>query len=185
MKRILACAAVLTAFPWTASAADETKTDPSDKAASSAEFVTKATQGGLYEVKSSEFATQQGGSAEVKKFAEMMIADHTKANKELAAAAASKGLKVPEGVSPEQADLLKQLETLKGAEFDAEYVKQQVAAHEKAVALFKAQAKSGQDADLKAWAAKTLPTLEGHLKHVKELGSNHHNAPARGETPVR
>jgi len=33
---------------------------------------------------------------------------------------------------------------------------------------FKREASSGKDADLKAWAARTLPTLEEHLKMAKD-----------------
>lgn len=181
MKRIFGCTAALAAMTWAVppSSADDAK---ADKAVSPAEFVMKAAQGGMYEVKSSEFALQQGASAGVKKFAEKMIADHAKANQELMAAASAKGLTVPPGVAPMQADLLKKLGPLSGAAFDAEYVKQQTLAHEKTVALFKAQAENGQDADLKAWAGKTLPVLEQHLKHVTGLGDKHYHG--HGETPA-
>ena len=41
--------------------------------------------------------------------------------------------------------------------------------HESAVKQFKNESENGQDADLKAFAAKTLPALEHHLEMVKEL----------------
>ncbi len=38
-----------------------------------------------------------------------------------------------------------------------------------AVALFEAYAKSGDDPELKSWAAKTLPHLKEHLSIAKKL----------------
>ena len=40
--------------------------------------------------------------------------------------------------------------------------------HQHDVMAFKREASSGKDADLKAWAARTLPTLEEHLKMAKD-----------------
>jgi len=44
--------------------------------------------------------------------------------------------------------------------------------HEKAIALFQAEAKGGTDADLKAYAEKTLPKLKDHLKMAQDLSKN-------------
>lgn len=169
MTRITGCLTAMVVGAWAACPATADDPGKAEKAVSPAEFVMKAAQGGMYEVKSSESAVQKAKSPKVKQFAEQMIADHTKANEELKQAAAAKGLTVPPGVSQEQAQMLAKLGKASGEGFDAEYVKQQTEAHEKTVALFKGQAMNGQDADLKAWAKKTLPTLEMHLKHVKEM----------------
>jgi putative membrane protein len=42
-------------------------------------------------------------------------------------------------------------------------------AHEQAVALFEQYSRSGDNADLKAWALKTLPHLKEHLAMAKRL----------------
>src|SRR5688572_26064977 len=49
-----------------------------------AEFITLAGSGGLLEVQSSQLAAQRATSDEVKRFAQQMVADHTKANQEMA-----------------------------------------------------------------------------------------------------
>jgi len=41
--------------------------------------------------------------------------------------------------------------------------------HKQTIALFRRESRSGNDPDLKAYAAKTLPTLEEHLKMVRSL----------------
>jgi putative membrane protein len=45
----------------------------------------------------------------------------------------------------------------------------QVQAHEEAVALFAEYAKTGDNSDLKSWAARTLPHLREHLAMAKKL----------------
>ena len=65
--------------------------------------------------------------------------------------------------------LKKKLSALSGAAFDREYMSQMVKDHTAAVALFQGQATSGADADLKNWAAKTLPTLQHHLQMAQSL----------------
>jgi putative membrane protein len=62
-----------------------------------------------------------------------------------------------------------ELGKLNGAEFNEEYIDDQVEAHEDAVDLFKRYATEGENADLKAWAAKTLPALEHHYKMAQDL----------------
>jgi putative membrane protein len=61
------------------------------------------------------------------------------------------------------------LSQLSGAEFDRAYVAAMVEEHQKDVRDFSRQASSGADADVKAFAAKTLPTLKQHLQHVQDL----------------
>lgn len=58
-----------------------------------------------------------------------------------------------------------------GAAFDREYAKMMVKDHEQDVAGFKRESQQAPDPDLKAWAAKTLPTLEDHLKSIKQIES--------------
>jgi predicted outer membrane protein len=56
-----------------------------------------------------------------------------------------------------------------GKEFDQAYDQMQRQAHEDAVALFKSYSQGGDNADLKAWATKTLPHLKEHLAMAKKL----------------
>ena len=49
------------------------------------------------------------------------------------------------------------------------YVDDQIRDHEKTIALFEREAKTGKDAELKAFAEKTLPALKEHLSMVRDL----------------
>ena len=164
--RILAaaCAAALVA---PALPADEPRRpDGPPKAVSDAEFVTKAASGGQFEVLSSKMAVEKATKAECKALAEKLIADHSKANNELKAAATKAGLVPPTGLSPRHEKMLADLKAAK--DFDAAYLDMQVKAHTEAVALFTAASATLKDAGLKEFATKTLPTLKTHLEHVKK-----------------
>jgi putative membrane protein len=131
-------------------------------------FWSNAAQGGMAEVELGKLAVQKSQNADVKKFAQMMITDHSKANDELKALAAKKNVTLPTNLGSHQSAVDK-LTTLTGKDFDTAYVETMVSDHEKTVELFKKRAEDSSDADLQAFAKKTLPTLEAHLKMIKEI----------------
>lgn len=135
------------------------------------EFFTEAAQGGIAEVKMAQLVVGKTQNQEVKAFAQRMIVDHTKANDELKMLAAKKGVTLPADVSDDQREDYDDLAKLSGAEFDKEYVSLMVEDHEKDVSAFDEQSKDGDDAELKALAAKTLPTLKSHYEAIKTIQS--------------
>ena len=64
---------------------------------------------------------------------------------------------------------LKMLATHDGAKFDKAFSEWAVKSHEKTISAFQKEAKDGKDADVKAWAEKTLPTLQHHLEMARDL----------------
>jgi putative membrane protein len=132
------------------------------------EFVTMAGMGGLAEVQMGNLALQKASSADVKAFAQRMVTDHSKANAELAQFATAKGLALATELSGDPKNALEHLTSLSGAEFDKAYMTHMVEDHEKDVAEFDKASTSATDADLKAWAGKTLPTLKEHLEMAKQ-----------------
>lgn len=130
-------------------------------------FITNAAFGGMFEVQSSELATTAAQDAEVKEFARKMIADHTAANNELKALAAAKHVAVPANLDVKHQKMLTKLAEQDESGFDKAYGKAQMKAHDEAVSLFEKAAAEATDPQVKAFAAKTLPTL----KHHKEMAS--------------
>jgi len=128
-----------------------------------------AAPGGMAEVELGKLAAEKAQNAEVKAFGQKMIADHSKAGEELKQLAAQKKVMLPPDVLPTHKELMEKLSKLSGADFDREYVKAMVEAHEKDVTAFESVAKGATDADVKAFAAKTLPTLKMHLEMVKGM----------------
>ena len=160
---LLAVAAV--GLSATALLADDAK---KEGAFSDKEFVAKAAVSGKFEVKSGELALRSGQSADVKKFAQHLVTDHTKANQELMTLASRKRWELPTALDGKHQEMMTRLSAARGAEFDKSFMEVQVKEHEKAVALFEQASKQAQDPDLKAWATKTLPKLREHLDMARK-----------------
>ena len=125
-------------------------------------FVMKAAMGGMMEVEGGNTAQQNAANDRVKAFGTMMVNDHSKANSELMSLAQQHGLMVPTTLPADMQSHLKEMGNMKGASFDKHYMGMMVSDHAKDIAEFEKQANNGNDPDLKAWAAKTLPTLRMH-----------------------
>lgn len=126
------------------------------------DFATKAAVGGLAEVQLGQLAQQKAQSADVKSFGQKMVQDHTQANSELAQIVSTKGMTPPTDVDQKHKDVMSKLTALSGAEFDKEYMKAMMQDHQETVSLFQKQSNEGTDAELKAFATKTLPVLQQH-----------------------
>jgi putative membrane protein len=134
-------------------------------------FYDNAAEGGIAEVELGKLAQEKGTSAAVKEFGAMMVKDHSAANMKLKAVAAKKGVELPTKPGMMQMATKTKLEVLSGGTFDKSYIRGMVDDHQKDIALFEKEAKEGKDADAKAFATATLPTLRTHLKHVQEIAT--------------
>ncbi|UUD65316.1 DUF4142 domain-containing protein [Pseudomonas seleniipraecipitans] len=165
MKRsgvlISATAALLLGLASLAQAADTV---------SPADFAEEASAKGIAEIEAGKLALEKGTNAEVKKFAQSMIDDHTRANNELKALAEKKNLKVSDDAELMNKAKAMILQVRDGENFDEAYANNQVVAHEQTIELFRKASKS-DDAEVSAWAEKTLPKLEHHLEMAKDLQS--------------
>lgn len=137
--------------------------------ASAQHFLSKATQANLAEVELGKLAAERGESAEVKQFGQKMVDDHGKANKEVESLASQKGVTLPTYVDAAHKAAKARLEKLSGQAFDRAFAAQMVKDHRAAVALFQTQARTGKDPDVKAFAEKMVPDLQGHLKMAMDL----------------
>ena len=131
------------------------------------EFMLDAAKGGLAEVELGKLAAEHAQSDEVKKFAQRMVDDHTKANEQLKQIAESKSIKLPTDVDTKDKTLMQRLEKLNGAAFDRTYMNAMVNDHAKDVTEFKREANAGRDPQVKSFAESTLPTLEEHLQQAR------------------
>lgn len=129
------------------------------------QFILDAGAGGMYEVQSSQKALMKASDARLKTIAQTVLDDHTKANSQLKALAQRKGVDLPLPTA-EQIQMLARLDSLSGTAFDREFVTQQKAAHEKAIAQFQMAANGSTDRDIRDWATQTLPVLRGHMDHL-------------------
>lgn len=135
-----------------------------------ARFLRKAGESGMLEIQASKLAVEKSQHPEIRRYAEMMIKDHTAVDEELKALAKSKGFQLPIELEGGPLRKIENLRQLDGPSFDEEYADEiAVDAHEDAVDLFEDAAEDAEDADIKAFAAKHLPALQKHLEMGREL----------------
>jgi putative membrane protein len=176
MKKFLLLAAAasivtLSAPAFAQSAAEKTGVNSTLGIAPKTEdFVKEVAISDMFEIESSKLA-QTKANGPSKDFASHMITDHTKTSTELKALVSSGKVKaeVPTALDSSHQSRLDKLKSLNGADFTKQYESDQVSAHKDAVNLFDRYAKGGENPDLKAWAGKTLPALQAHLKMAQDI----------------
>jgi putative membrane protein len=134
-------------------------------------FIRTAAMDGMAEVEHGRLAAQNATNDEVKQFGQRMVDDHSKAGDEVKGLAAQKNVTLPTELDAKHKAMQDKLSKMNGAAFDRAYMAHMVAAHQQAVTLFEKEAGSGKDAEAKALAAKTLPTLREHLKMARSINA--------------
>jgi putative membrane protein len=117
-------------------------------------------------------AQENASSPRVKAFGQMMVTDHSKANDQLKSLAASKNITLPDSVSDEQKKHMDELRKKTGDDFDKAYIDMMVDDHKEDVDMFEKASNNLKDADLKSFAATTLPTLRTHLDSAQIIQEN-------------
>jgi len=188
MKKLLLATAMAVALPAAAFAQYSTTnvplTDPTTKSGASPAltspggamtgklnaqdkaFIHAAAIGGIAEVSDGQLAEQMGDDS-VKQIGARMVTDHTKANDQLAQLSQQLGDPAPTQTDAKHLQMSRSLKTMSGSSFDTAYLKDQLTAHEKTIALFKKEISGGGNARLKSFASATLPVLEEHLSMIK------------------
>jgi putative membrane protein len=136
-----------------------------------AEFVGRALEQGLFELKLSERAAEKATNADVRKFAQKMVNDHKKCNQRLMDLADNMKLAVVQGFDKNSKEALARLGRLEGAAFDREYMQQQVKGHERAIDVFERRGKATTNVKVKTFINDTLPGLRKHLKEAREVAA--------------
>jgi putative membrane protein len=126
-------------------------------------FLTSAAANGAWEIETGKPAEKNAKGEATKQIAARMVADFSTANKELIDLAKKKGLAIStEGIKGQRV----------GEEnFDQRYLNLLEQDYHEQIPLFEKEAKSGDDTDIKNWAARRLPTLRQHLSEVKSASA--------------
>jgi putative membrane protein len=138
-------------------------------AATDPAFVTNAAVGGLYEVEAGRIAIQRSTNRDVKALAQMLVNDHTRAADKLKPISARLNLTVPTALDQRHQGLIDNLRGASDQDFDRVFLQQQESAHNEAAALLSTYQQIGGQAELKAWAAETLPRIQAHQAHIDKL----------------
>ncbi|HEX8884850.1 MAG TPA: DUF4142 domain-containing protein [Noviherbaspirillum sp.] len=128
----------------------------------------------ISEIAAGKLALEKSQSDDVKSYAQKMIDDHTKAQQELQTLADSKGVKLPTEPDAKHKAMAKMLSGLKGEAFDKRYLKQGgLNDHENTHKLLERVQAKAKDADLQAYAAKTITAVDQHLSLAEETAGKH------------
>lgn len=140
-------------------------------------FLEFAAQTDMVEANLGDLAQTAASSQAVKDFGHMVASDHTQDYQKLEGLAQQAGLKLPTAIdAAHNKSLIGPLHALKGAAFDHTYIRDMVAGHTQAIAMFKKEAETALNPTLKAYAKETLPTLQKHFEAAKAI--------QQGKTPV-
>lgn len=134
-------------------------------------FVNNAAMGDMYEIQAGRIAEKKGQSAGVKDFGKMMVTDHTALSNEMKPLITAAGKTPPPALDERRKGMLDNLNAAPASDFDKVYLDQQEAAHNEALTLMQGYADHGDNAGLKAAAAKAVPKVQAHLDKVKQLQS--------------
>lgn len=134
-------------------------------------FIKKASQGGMTEIALGQLAVKKASNPKVKDLGQRMVEDHTKTNDQLKQLASEKNIDLPKHMSMKERATETALAKLSGPEFDRQYIDDMVKDHKKDVMDFKLESTTATDADVKSFAAQTLPTLQDHLKQAESIVS--------------
>jgi putative membrane protein len=169
----LALAGVFTSAAFAQSAGEKTGVNSALGITPKTEdFIKEAATSDMLEIEAAKIARQKG-TADEKKFAEQMITDHTKTSKELKELIPTEMTPtIPTSLDESSQKKLNKLQNAKPQDFSSDYDPMQVSAHQDAVSLFERYAKGGDNAKLKNWAGKTLPTLQHHLQMAEQMDKN-------------
>jgi len=134
-------------------------------------FVSKAAQAGMTEVEVGKLALEKSKDPAIRGFAQKMVADHSKANSELAQLATAKGVTPPRKLDAEHQAMVNSFRTVPAGDFDRQYSQHMNMDHAKAIALFES-ASQAEDPQIAEFAQKTLPTLKVHKQLAEKLPGN-------------
>ena len=134
------------------------------------DFITEAAISDMFEIQSSKLA-QEKKDAKVDEFAKKMIADHTTSTDAIRSMVQGGKIKadLPASLDSKHQGMIDKLKGLNGDDFEKQYRSDQISGHKDTVDLYKRYAKGGDNADLKAFAEKTLPIVEHHQKMAEDL----------------
>ncbi len=133
-------------------------------APSAQDFAQTAAASDMFEIQAAKLVLKKAKTEDVREFANMMIADHTKSSQALkeAIAASGQSLAMPAKLDAEHQSQIGALNGLAGQDLEREYIAQQMAAHRNALDLLKSYAGGGDVAELRQFAQATIPAVQKH-----------------------
>ena len=172
-KTVIAALLFFAATAFTTSSAQVTDPTTTSQATDTvtANFVSKARAANMMEIETGQLAQQKGADQDVKQFGSRMVQDHPAANEQLKqlTQAKKRDAGAQSGADPKMASAMDKLRQASGADFDKEYIRLQLKAHARNIALLEMPTRDLPDQELRDFAAKTLPALKEHLEMARAI----------------
>lgn len=140
-----------------------------DASMNDAQFVKRASAGGMAEVMMGKLAIQRGQTPAERNFGRMIVNDHRQADTALMEVAQTERLQPAQGPNAMQQDMYQRLQSVSAGQFDTMFNQVQIRVHRHTIAMFRAEARSGQSPQLRQFAQNTIPVLYQHLKMAERL----------------
>lgn len=134
-------------------------------------FAVDATNIGMMEIALGNVAQQNAMRKDVKDFGARMVKDHTGAADDLKKIADAKHITLPTALSADDQKKVDDMKAKTGNKFDKAYIDMMIDGHKKAAGEFEDEIKAGSDADLRAFASKTLDAIHAHLDAAQKCKS--------------
>jgi putative membrane protein len=130
-------------------------------------FIIETFRAGVGETDLAFLAEQKAGSESVREFARQMIRDHGQMDSALNRL--TEGAPRPDQPDAEHRRIREALSNLSGPEFDIEYLRLQVQAHQRMAQLMEYEIGSGKDTQVRRFASGALPGVFKHLATARQL----------------
>jgi putative membrane protein len=140
----------------------------------SEDYIQRAAMSDMFEIQSGNLAVRKANSDDTRTFAQMMITDHTASTRDLNAAIEQSNMtaNLPTTLDGEHQSMMDRLQNLEGAEFDREYMSQQMTAHRNALALHQSYSANGDNPALKQFAQNAIPVVQKHHDRLQREGAS-------------
>jgi putative membrane protein len=141
------------------------------KVMTDSDFLMKAAAGNQAEIELGRIASRRAASIPVRRLGQRLADDHARANERLLEICHEKNLQVPQRLDAAHRKMIDKFSELTGQAFDRQFVKDQIADHQKDIKMYKMMARDAKDPMVRSYAEKTLPNLREHLKMAQALAT--------------
>jgi putative membrane protein len=133
------------------------------------QFLMQNTQTNLAEISLGEVAQQQATRAEVRDYAEMLVADHQRVLEQVRTLAERVGMDLPDSPNEMQLRHAEEVKSHSAEGFDEAYLNVQVEGHMKSVSNTETEISSGSSPEVIELANTYLPIAQRHLAGARQL----------------
>jgi putative membrane protein len=141
-----------------------------DSIQADSKLIHEATADNLLEVRLGDLAERKATNAMVKQFAQRMVTDHQRMEKQWTDMASKHGMPFQPGLGKLHEQKLDRLQRADQQAFDREYVTTVIRQHEDDVDYFKKEGESARSAPVRKLVAYMLPILQDHLTSARQVG---------------